>query len=68
MSPKQRYWFSSQARFGMVLLIGSLVMWLLVSNGQRTAGYALGVVALLVAVLVAMVVDRKNAQNLDRQP
>jgi len=64
MSAKQKYWLV-QARAGTVLFIGFAAMWLICSQGNNIAGYAVGAIALVLAALTFVRVDRKNAQKLD---
>lgn len=61
MSAKE-YWHK-QARSPTILMIGGIVMWLLSENGDAAIGYALGAVALVVAMLVFVASTARTPQS-----
>jgi hypothetical protein len=66
MSAKQKYWLV-EARSGTVLFIGAAAMMVLCQAGDNAIGYTVGAIALVASMLVFTLVDRKNAQKLDRR-
>lgn len=63
MSPKRKYWLM-QARFGLVIAVGLVLAAVTFLLGGPKAAAAIAVLTAVLALLVLLLVDRKNAAKL----
>lgn len=63
MSSKNMYWMT-QARSGLVVLIGAAPAVFSFRDGNETLGYVCVAATLILAVLAYLLVDRKNVRDL----
>jgi uncharacterized membrane protein len=64
MSTKSKYWMT-EARSGLIVLIGAAPAVFSFRDGNDTAGYVFTVLTIVLAALAFLFVDRRKVRELD---